>query len=235
MRTSALFLGLSLSVASQVFAVSGDLNLDGRVDFDDFFLFADNFGKEGPPDTLRVVVIDSLVHVDTLEVLDTIEVEFLVPPTANQVSEFAIPELDSVSARALLEDVDRDSLAEGLTVWIEFLRRTDDPFSPYAQVPPWSGIWWEFHYSVFFDQADGADVTSTLARRAIHIDSHSWITGGISQIQLVADSLNTSDLPLPYFGRLRMEGVVRTQVQGDYPVEDSFAIEVTSSGRLKQP
>jgi hypothetical protein len=53
MRTSAVVLGLSLCIVSRVFAVPGDLNLDGRVDFDDFFMFAANFGKEGPPDTLR--------------------------------------------------------------------------------------------------------------------------------------------------------------------------------------
>ena len=38
------------------------------VDFADFFLFSDNFGQEGPPDTLRVEVVDSLV----VEVADTI-------------------------------------------------------------------------------------------------------------------------------------------------------------------
>ena len=30
-------------------AVVGDLNLDGVVDFDDFFILADNFGKVGGP------------------------------------------------------------------------------------------------------------------------------------------------------------------------------------------
>jgi hypothetical protein len=38
----------SLAIAAH--AVTGDLNLDGAVDFDDFFILADNFGKSGPPE-----------------------------------------------------------------------------------------------------------------------------------------------------------------------------------------
>lgn len=51
-------------------AILGDLNRDGQVNFDDFFILADNFGKTGPPDippdTVRVVRTDTVytVHVD---------------------------------------------------------------------------------------------------------------------------------------------------------------------------
>ena len=38
------------SLAMAAHAVTGDLNLDGAVDFDDFFILADNFGKSGPPE-----------------------------------------------------------------------------------------------------------------------------------------------------------------------------------------
>lgn len=61
-------------------AILGDLNKDGQVDFGDFFLFADQFGKKGPldlPDTVVVVRVDTLqrtvrdttvvVRVDTLQ------------------------------------------------------------------------------------------------------------------------------------------------------------------------
>ena len=53
------------------YAITGDLDRDGDVDYDDFFVFADNFGKTGSPeelvyqetviiqDTLRVTSIDS--------------------------------------------------------------------------------------------------------------------------------------------------------------------------------
>jgi ankyrin repeat protein len=37
----------------KVSAITGDLNRDGQVDFDDFFIFADNFGKKGPPDEIE--------------------------------------------------------------------------------------------------------------------------------------------------------------------------------------
>jgi hypothetical protein len=58
-------------------AVIGDLNLDGKVDLVDFFIFADNFSAQGPPDTLRVTVYDTvLVTVcDTVTVVDLPEWE----------------------------------------------------------------------------------------------------------------------------------------------------------------
>lgn len=54
-------------------AILGDLNKDGKVDFSDFFLFADQFGKEGPPEPPDTVVV---VRVDTLRrtVRDTVVV-----------------------------------------------------------------------------------------------------------------------------------------------------------------
>jgi len=43
-----LLIAVIIMWASAGEAVTGDLNRDGTVDFDDFFLFADNFGKSGP-------------------------------------------------------------------------------------------------------------------------------------------------------------------------------------------
>ena len=40
----------SLLWAGAGFAITGDLNKDGTVNFDDFFIFSDNFGKSGPPE-----------------------------------------------------------------------------------------------------------------------------------------------------------------------------------------
>ena len=69
-------------LAGASYAVIGDLNRDGTVDFDDFFLFADNFGKTGSPeiiDTVRVTINDTLIVVvpDTVKVTitDTLIVE----------------------------------------------------------------------------------------------------------------------------------------------------------------
>ena len=57
-------------------AILGDLNRDGQVDFDDFFLFSDHFGEKGPPDPPDTVVV---VRVDTLRqvVRDTVVVEMV--------------------------------------------------------------------------------------------------------------------------------------------------------------
>ena len=38
-------------------AVLGDLNRDGVVDFDDFFILADNFGKRGSPEQIDTVFV----------------------------------------------------------------------------------------------------------------------------------------------------------------------------------
>ena len=38
-------------------AVLGDLNRDGVVDFDDFFILADNFGKRGSPEQIDTVYV----------------------------------------------------------------------------------------------------------------------------------------------------------------------------------
>ena len=51
---SACALWALLPAASQ--AVTGDVNRDGVVDLDDFFLLAENFGKTGPPETYRDTV-----------------------------------------------------------------------------------------------------------------------------------------------------------------------------------
>ena len=48
---SIQYVAAFILLPSWCWGVPGDLNADGIVDFDDFFLFADNFGKMGPPDT----------------------------------------------------------------------------------------------------------------------------------------------------------------------------------------
>ena len=42
-----LLIAVVLLWASYREAITGDLDRDGDVDLDDFFLFADNFGKKG--------------------------------------------------------------------------------------------------------------------------------------------------------------------------------------------
>ena len=73
---------LAILFACPTWAILGDLNKDGTVDFPDFFIFVDNFGQSGPPepaDTVTVVQVDTtyvelppdtvtVVQVDTLYV-----------------------------------------------------------------------------------------------------------------------------------------------------------------------
>ena len=81
----SLFLIILIAWVGPGQTIPSDLNKDGVVDFADFFLFADQFGKEGPPerpdtvvqvrrDTIAVVQHDTLVINDTLTIVhnDTI-------------------------------------------------------------------------------------------------------------------------------------------------------------------
>ena len=64
----------SLLFTTAAAAVTGDLNRDGRVDFDDFFILTDNFGKVGAPeapDTIVVVQVDTLREEHLLSLCDT--------------------------------------------------------------------------------------------------------------------------------------------------------------------
>ena len=72
-----VFILLCLSISSS-HAILGDLNLDGTVGFDDFFIFADNFGKSGSVDTLRVEVFDTTFVEQVVEIFDTTTVEMTV-------------------------------------------------------------------------------------------------------------------------------------------------------------
>jgi Leucine-rich repeat (LRR) protein len=73
---SVLILAFALLLpAAPALALSADLNKDGVVNFDDFFLFGDQFGQSGDPDVSDTVVVirrDTLVVIDTLVVLDTL-------------------------------------------------------------------------------------------------------------------------------------------------------------------
>jgi hypothetical protein len=68
--SSILGVVLSLCLSpSATEAIAGDLNGDGIVNYDDFFVLVSNFGKRGPietPDTVRVTLVDTLLLTDTL-------------------------------------------------------------------------------------------------------------------------------------------------------------------------
>ena len=67
------YLGVLAVFTPSVDALTGDLDLDGDVDFDDFFIFADQFGKEGPVthagvDTVFVTQRDTLERIIEREI-----------------------------------------------------------------------------------------------------------------------------------------------------------------------
>ena len=92
-----------LSLSSKLWAVPGDINRDGVVDFEDFFIFADNFGKSGSPevdivyDTLKVEVEQIKTVYDTLQleyvtVFDTVTlgrepIRFDPPPPLDEITQ----------------------------------------------------------------------------------------------------------------------------------------------------
>ena len=60
-------------LAEAVVAIPGDLNRDGAVDFNDFFIFATNFGRSGPKPTDEAQIITQTVTVhDTTVVTKTV-------------------------------------------------------------------------------------------------------------------------------------------------------------------
>ena len=81
MRRTLLLAFVLLLPALPALALSADINRDGVVDFDDFFLFGDQFGQSGDPDladTIVVVVRDTIVvAADTLVLTDTVTLTFV--------------------------------------------------------------------------------------------------------------------------------------------------------------
>ena len=67
---------LIMATANIAEAIDGDLDLDGDVDFQDFLILVQNFGKQGPPspartDTIYVTKTDTVF----ITVRDTIYIE----------------------------------------------------------------------------------------------------------------------------------------------------------------
>ena len=94
------------AVGSPAAAVNGDLDRDGDVDFDDFFIFADNFGLTGSPDdadTVVVTVRDTITVAlrDTITVRDTVFVTSDTTTTGGTPLFFGDPNLESAVRDAL--------------------------------------------------------------------------------------------------------------------------------------
>ena len=95
-----------LYLAPPADALSADLNRDGVVDFDDFFLFADQFGLTGVPDSpdTVVVVVRDTVYIDPA---DTLSRSGAPIAFADPALEFVLRDLVGVAEGDLLTgDVD---------------------------------------------------------------------------------------------------------------------------------
>ena len=109
-------------------ALTGDLDLDGDVDFDDFFIFADQFGKEGPVDRVGVDTI-YVTKTDTLERI--IEREVTVRDTIVQTL------LDTV----ILERTVRDTVVQVVTRIDTVINRVEVPVPTNEVIPEEMASW----------------------------------------------------------------------------------------------
>ena len=232
-----------LLLVGLAYGIPGDLDLDGDVDFDDFFAFGDQFGKTGPPETLRVVVADTVlrdslvvvldtltvqdtvtqVRYDTLVIVDTAWVEFVAPPADVAPGEWVIPGLDSIAVRLSAEDPDRDGTTDGLEFRVRFYHLTGDPFRPYESLF-WTNIWWDVSYTLSYFRATGGEPESIELKRGV-VRSHS------SYMNMIVIR-NSAFLPIEVKqqvfnsgGYLVVEGVVRTPMQGDYYFRSELPVE----------
>jgi internalin A len=123
------------TVCSPLAAVTGDLDRDGDVDFDDFFIFSDNFGRTGSPDdsdTITVVLRDTITIAqsdttiitlrDTVTVRDTV---FVVSDTTTGGSPlfFGDPNLESAVRDALSKPT--GNLLSGEVATLTFLNASN--------------------------------------------------------------------------------------------------------------
>jgi hypothetical protein len=101
---------ISLLHVTPVSAVLGDLNRDGRVDIDDFFLFASNFGKIGSPEPTTSLRFDGAYwRVDSDA--DSLRVEWLRFTEAGTVQRLRTEVFSPGALEAILSSLDSTDLA----------------------------------------------------------------------------------------------------------------------------
>ncbi len=105
MRALLPLFAILLYLVPEADALSSDLNRDGVVDFDDFFLFADEFGLTGEPDADTVVVV--LRDTVFIDPADTVTRSGTPITFADPTVEFVLRDLVGVAEGDLLTgDVD---------------------------------------------------------------------------------------------------------------------------------
>ena len=108
---------VSFTLPSKTEAVPGDLNLDGVVDFDDFFIFSDHFGEAGSPDMSSVVYLYA-PHVSAPSPLYVVPQPNLSPTTPGLRYELRYDGF--LGEQNWDKNFDADLEADGLSLYIFF-------------------------------------------------------------------------------------------------------------------
>lgn len=243
-----------LLVAYSAWSLPGDLDLDGDVDFEDFFRLADNFGKTGPPDTIAIVVYDTVsveAHQETLRVsvfdtlqietvYDTVTVEFVLPPSDVNITD--TPDLIlqdhngqfSYLHAELWGSQDRGALT--ITTYSREPIDSDDRpwvYVNYDEIPV--TLSWSLRYVPLTN--DGLE---TVAGDTVEIARESGMLrseDGYSHASLTVDlDDKTETLRFPSLantrGNLIADMVLRTPIQGDYSARAVDSVTFSSTGKL---
>jgi len=228
---------VTMCVAGVAYAIPGDLDLDGDVDFDDFFAFADNFGMTGPPDTLRVTVFDTL----SLEtVYDTVTVEFVAAPDSIRTDSpsqlvadwstgepLAVLGIQMYGGRAAVKLYSREPI--------------DDDDHPtvsvnYDRIPVAASFLVRYAPFVVDDSLGiSAPDTLTLYRdaRLLREDAYVWFCCGTVEEDMSAqlDAVRFPDVANTT-GSLILDVVLRTPIQGDFAIRGTEQITISSTGKV---
>jgi len=241
MRKSII--GIIILIAVSVWAISGDLNLDGKVDFEDFFLFADQFGKEGAPDTLRITIHDTVrvtvfdtlelkTVYDTVAVYDTVSVEFVPPPETISPESITSPDLFIATRDG--EPLHHIKIEDGqiLTYYRTPIDSDDDPgfFVDYSQIIIPISVTMRYVPIHIDDELNTVPVDTVFVHRYIIVKER------YSSYFVNLDYRNTADLRFPDVadtrGDMVIDVVYRTPLQGDFAARAIDPVSVSSNGKI---
>ena len=220
-----------LAIAGAVYGIPGDLDLDGDVDFDDFFTFADNFGKTGAPDTLRVTVFDTL-SIET--VYDTVTVEFVAAPDSIRSNDPDRLIYDSSTGEPIaMLDLDMDWRSGYIRQYYrEPIDEDDHPliYVDYDEVPVAASFL--LRYSAFV--VDDSLVVSTPDTLSLLREVRLLQGAGYGYSYYFEDALEMLRFPevANTAGDFIFDVVFRTPEQGDFAARGAIPVTVSSTGKI---
>lgn len=200
-------------IALPVWGIPGDIDQDGDVDFDDFFILGDNFGKKGPPEYVRITVYD------------TITVEFVNPP--NDVSSTTQPDyfikgLSFIRLRWTSSSIVMDAYSR------EPIDRDDRPVVPlnYGSIPIAASMLIRYaSLSVEEDLRLAAPDTLELWREVFLLDRRHFDPEKKLDLLRFPEIANTS-------GDMIFDLVLRTPLQGDFVARVITPVRFSEVGKM---